>query len=79
MIGDNVYIGPGAILYGPIAIADNIAIGANALVNRSFVEPDITIAGVPARQVSSRGTSKIMDEPARQQLVPSPLAERTGQ
>jgi serine O-acetyltransferase len=58
LIGDDVYIGPGAILYGRIIIADRIAIGANSLVNRSFLEPDITIAGSPARQISAKGTSK---------------------
>lgn len=52
-IGDNVYIGPGAKIFGKIRIADGIAIGANAVVNRSFLEPNITIAGVPARKVSN--------------------------
>lgn len=35
-LGDNVYIGPGAKLFGNIVIGDNTAIGANAVVNRSF-------------------------------------------
>ena len=47
-IGDHVYIGPGAKIYGRIRIA-------NAVVNRSFERPDTTIAGVPARQVADRG------------------------
>ena len=55
-IGNNVYIGPGAKIYGPITIADGIAIGANAVVNKSFLEKNITIAGVPARKVSNRGS-----------------------
>lgn len=50
-IGDNVDIGVGAKLLGPIVIADNIRIGANAVVVNSFTEPGITIAGVPARRV----------------------------
>ena len=57
-VGDNVYIGPGAVLYGPIAIADNIAIGANSVVNASFHEPNITIAGAPARKVRDAGTTR---------------------
>lgn len=36
-IGNNVYIGPGAKIFGDITIADNIAIGANAVVNKSFL------------------------------------------
>lgn len=54
-IGDNVWIGPGAKLFGKISIANNIAIGANAVVNKSFWEDNITIAGVPARKVSDKG------------------------
>lgn len=52
-IGDNVYIGPGANLYGDIEIADNCWIGANAVVNKSFLEPYSVIAGVPAKVVKT--------------------------
>ncbi|MGS1016277.1 serine O-acetyltransferase [Allosphingosinicella humi] len=48
-IGDNVYIGPGAKLYGPIVIGDNAVIGANAVVTKSFPEPGLTLAGAPAK------------------------------
>jgi serine O-acetyltransferase len=60
VIGDNVYIGPGAMLFGPIRIADEIAIGANSVVNKSFEEPGITIAGAPARKVSDRGSEGLL-------------------
>lgn len=50
-IGDNVDIGFGAVVIGDIKIADDIKIGANAVVNKSFTEPGITIAGVPAKKV----------------------------
>ena len=50
-IGKNVYIGPGAIIFGDISIADNISIGANATVNKSFDEPNVVIAGTPAKVV----------------------------
>ena len=50
-IGDNVEVGFGAVIIGGIQIADGIKIGANAIVNKSFTEPGITIAGVPARRV----------------------------
>jgi len=55
-IGDNVFIGPGARVLGDITIADGIVIGANSIVTRSFDEPNITIAGAPARKISDRGT-----------------------
>ncbi|MBP5666730.1 MAG: serine acetyltransferase [Salinivirgaceae bacterium] len=50
-IGDNVYIGPGAKLFGDIHIGNNVAIGANAVVNQSF-EGNQTIGGIPARKLS---------------------------
>jgi serine O-acetyltransferase len=56
VIGNNVYIGPGAKIFGPIEIADNIAIGANAVVNKSFKEPGISIAGVPAKKINDMGS-----------------------
>ena len=57
-IGNNVYIGPGAKIFGDITIADGVSIGANAVVNRSFHEPGITIAGVPAKKVSDRSAAQ---------------------
>lgn len=51
-MGDNIYIGPGAKIFGNITIGDNTAIGANAVVNKSFPEGNCTIAGIPATIVS---------------------------
>ena len=48
IIGNNVYIGPGAILFGNIKIADNITIGANATVNKTFEKQHVVLAGSPA-------------------------------
>ncbi len=53
IIGDNVYIAPGAVIYGNIKIGNNIAIAANAAVNKSFVEENILIGGVPAKLIQS--------------------------
>jgi len=49
VIGNNCYIGPGAKIYGDITLGDNVRIGANAVVNRSFPDDDITLVGIPAR------------------------------
>jgi serine O-acetyltransferase len=54
-IGDNVWIGPGAKIFGRIVIASRCAIGANAVVNRSFTEDGISIAGIPAKKISNTG------------------------
>lgn len=53
IIGDNVWIGPGVKMFGKIEIADNCQIGANAVVNKSFKETGISIAGVPAKKISN--------------------------
>jgi serine O-acetyltransferase len=49
IIGNNVYIGPGAKIYGAISIADNCVIAANAAVNKSIIEKGMLVGGVPAK------------------------------
>ena len=53
-LGDNVYIGPGAKIYGPVNLGDNVAVGANAVVNKSLGS-NVTLGGVPARIVAEKG------------------------
>lgn len=60
VIGDNCYIAPGAKIFGPIFIGNNSVIGANAVVNRSFPEGSQTIAGVPARVISKKGSEQLI-------------------
>lgn len=50
-IGDNVTIGAGARIIGPIKIASNCVIGANAVVTRSFLEEGTVIGGIPATRI----------------------------
>ncbi|EHH00658.1 MULTISPECIES: serine O-acetyltransferase [Paraprevotella] len=52
VIGDNVMVGAGAKIIGNVKIADNIKIAAGAVVVNSFMEPGITIAGIPARKIN---------------------------
>ena len=49
-IGNNVMIGCGAKVLGPIKIGDNVKIGANAVVLKD-VEKNTTVVGVPARVI----------------------------
>ena len=51
-IGDNVIIGSGAQILGPIHIGKNSRIGANAVVIRD-VPDNMTYVGVPARKLDS--------------------------
>lgn len=57
IIGDNVYIGPGAVIYGDITIADGCYIGANSVVNKSFLEPHSVVVGVPGKVVGKENTT----------------------
>lgn len=59
-IGDNVYIAPGAKIYGDIKIANNIAIGANSVVYKSFNKNGTMIAGNPAKEIKKINIKKII-------------------
>ncbi len=51
LIGDRVYIGPGAKLFGKLTIGNDVAIGANAVVTRDL--PDNAVAvGIPAKVIN---------------------------
>lgn len=54
-VGDRVYIGPGAVIFGRVSIGDDAAIGANAVVNRDVPDHGV-FGGVPARQLSMKGS-----------------------
>lgn len=55
VIGNNVYIGPGAKIIGRVHVGDDSAIGANAVVLND-VAPHTSVGGVPARPISDHGS-----------------------
>jgi serine O-acetyltransferase len=61
-IGNDVYIGAGAKILGPVVIGDGAIIGANAVVIDD-VPAGATAVGVPARIIVKKQQSS--DEPAR--------------
>lgn len=62
-LGDDVYIGPGAKLFGGIRLGNRVRIGANAVVNRSFSD-GVVLAGVPARVIGQKpGPKPLAEEP----------------
>ena len=73
-VGDRVYIGPGAKVFGPIEIGNDVAIGANAVVTRSLPDRAV-VGGVPAQIVSYRGSFEFVryfgmeDDPERKQSL----------
>ena len=68
---DNVLIGTGATLLGPITIGANAKVGANSFIHMRDVPPDCTAVGTPARLVKRRGM-RVSEE-----LPPTRLSERS--
>jgi len=56
VLGDNVFIGAGAKIIGPVRVGSDVKIGANAVVTRDL--PDgATAVGIPARIIKIYGKS----------------------
>jgi serine O-acetyltransferase len=56
VLGDNVYIGPGAVIAGSVRVGNNVAIGANCVVT-SDVPDDAVVVGIPGRVISRDGSA----------------------
>ena len=51
VLGDNVFIGPGAKIFGEIFIASGTYIGANSVINRSIFTENTVVAGIPGKYI----------------------------
>ena len=60
VIGDNVYIGPGAKIVGAVKIGNNVAIGANCVVTKNIPD-NAVVVGVPGKIISYNGTSNYVE------------------
>ena len=56
-IGNNVFLGAGSKIIGNVTIANNVVVGANAVVSHD-VPDNAVVAGVPARIISMDGKEK---------------------
>ncbi len=74
---DNVLIGTGATLLGPITIGANSKVGANSFIQMHDVPPDSTAVGTPARLVKREGM-RVSEELPRTRLSERsiPVAEQ---
>lgn len=52
-IGDNVFIGPGAKVFGKIKIGSNVQVGANCVVTKDIPD-NAVVVGVPGRIIKYR-------------------------
>lgn len=55
LIGDNVYIAPGAKIIGSVKIGNNVAIGANCVVANDLEDNSVAV-GIPAEVISKKGS-----------------------
>lgn len=71
-LGNNIVVGTGAKLLGPISIGDNVRIGANSVVVKD-VPPNSVVVGVPGKIISQEG-KKIKKIDLSHGDLPDPLA-----
>ncbi len=74
-IGNNVLIGTGAKILGPVVIGDNVRVAAGSVVLKS-IPSHVTVAGVPARIVSVNGERVHPSDDLNQRDVPDLLARK---
>lgn len=70
-IGNNVVIGTGAVVLGPVTVGNDARIGAGSVVVKS-VPPDTTVVGVPGKVVEDQH-NQIID--LEHGLLPDPVAQ----
>lgn len=58
-LGDRVFLGPGAKVFGPITIGNDVAIGANAVVMKDLPNQVVAV-GIPAQIVSQKGSQSLV-------------------
>jgi serine O-acetyltransferase len=63
-IGDRVYIGPGAIVIGPIEIGNDVLIGAGSVVVKSVPDRAVVV-GNPGRIIAYTGSFDLIDYPGK--------------
>lgn len=61
-IGDNVYIAPGARLFGRITIGNNVKIGANAVIHKDLPDNAIAVLDPGFKIISYAGNRPAHDE-----------------
>jgi len=61
VIGDNVYIAPGAKVIGKVEIGDHAAIGANCVVTKDVPESGVVV-GIPGKVISDKGSDGMVND-----------------
>ncbi len=74
-LGDRVYVAVGAKIIGPVKVGSDVAIGANAVVCKN-VPDHVTVGGIPAKVISSKGSEAYIQVGQKIEVAPVPEAER---
>jgi serine O-acetyltransferase len=61
-IGDDVYIGPGAVIYGKITIGNNVKIGPNAIIYKDIPDNAVVVLDPGFKILSFKGNYPIAAE-----------------
>jgi serine O-acetyltransferase len=61
IIGDNVYIAPGARLFGRISIGNNVKIGANAVIHKNVPDNSLAVLDPGFKIIASKQSSMDLD------------------
>lgn len=67
VLGDSVYIGPGAKIIGAVKIGNNVAIGANSVITTDIPD-NAVVVGIPAKVISYQGTVGYVNREYREEL-----------
>jgi serine O-acetyltransferase len=57
VIGNDVYIGAGSVVFGEIIVGNNVIIGANSVVNKCIPD-DSTVVGNPCKIIRMNRTAR---------------------
>ena len=71
-LGNDIVVGTGAKILGPVYVGDNVRVGANSVVVND-VPPNCVVVGVPAKIVSKKG-EKIEKIDLRHGDLPDPIS-----
>ena len=55
ILGNNIYIGPGAKIIGAVKIGNNVAIGVNCVVTKDIPDNSVVV-GIPGKVISQNGS-----------------------